>query len=79
MKNVNLLSQTPRRLLYPKDMMGFFGCSTSTSYRKYNKVRTENDLAPGNTVTVYHFAKSMHITVEEVLNAIFGTPLPTDQ
>ncbi len=64
-----------RRILYPQDIANFCGCSKSTAYRKYDIIRSAYQLPSGNSVTVYHFAKFMKITVAEVVNAVLDIPL----
>ncbi|MNK58854.1 hypothetical protein D3C87_779510 [compost metagenome] len=60
-----------RVILFPEDLRSFSGGGTKTNYRLYNDIRSKFQLEKKVRITIYHVRDYFHITLEDVVHAIF--------
>lgn len=63
---------TSRVVLFPADLLCFSGGCARGSYRLYNKIRLKFKLEKSVRITIFHVRDYYQITIEDVLQAIFG-------
>lgn len=61
-----------RVILFPEDLRSFSGGGTKTNYRLYNDIRSAFQLSKKVRITIYHVRDYFHITLEDVIDAIFN-------